>query len=106
MLLVYDGDCYDEVLYYLGIMEMIGLQSEKKCGKYGPPETLLAVGIKKFNVDIKALCSMNSDQYINNEVKTVRDLIEKYGRYLPSGKQKHLDKLSSSYKPELDTTCE
>ena len=48
---------------------------------------------------------MNSDQYVNNEVHTVRDLLDTYGRDLHGGKQTHLASLSSSYKPDLDTTC-
>jgi Reverse transcriptase (RNA-dependent DNA polymerase) len=106
-LLIYVDDVLALSLDPTAIMKDIGKQFTIKDGKYGPPTTYLGANIEKYQLDDGSYAwSMTSKHYVKMLIETISDLLAEDGRELKGTfKQKsHTGPLSTSYKPELDST--
>ena len=90
-------------------MQAIGKEFQIKNDEYGPPTIYLGAGISKYTLSNGKECwSMDSKQYVNSAIDTVKNLLSEEGRELKTSKTtgKTHGALNPNYRPELDATQE
>ena len=100
--------CYvDEILSVslnaTSILKSIQVNFKLKDDKIEPPSDYLGAVLRQMDIDGKTGWYLSSEKYVKSAIENVEQILQKGGQKLPS---KCKTPLSSSYRPELDTSHE
>ena len=102
-ILCYVDDILSVSLNATSILKSIQVNFKLKDDKIEPPSDYLSAVLGQMDIDGKTSWYLSSEKYVKSAVKNVEQILQKGSQKLPS---KCKTPLSSSYRPELDTSPE
>ena len=102
-ILCYVDDILSVSLNDTSILKSIQVNFKLKDNKIEPPSYYLGAVLRQMDIDGKTGWYLSSEKYVKSAVENVEQILQKGGQKLPS---KCKTPLSSSYRPELDTSPE
>ena len=102
-ILCYVGDILSVSLNATSILKSIQVNFKLKDDKIEPPSDYLSAVLGQMDIDGKTGWYLSSEKYVKSAIENVEQILPKGGQKLPS---KCRTPLSSSYRPELDTSPE
>ena len=102
-ILCYVDDILSVSLNSTSILKSIQVNFKLKDDKIEPPSVYLGAVLGQMDIDGKTGWYLSSEKYVQSAIENVEQILQKGGQKLPS---KCKTPLSSSYRPELDTSPE
>ena len=102
-ILCYVDDILSVSLNATSILKSIQVNFKLKDDKIEPPSDYLGAVLGQMDIDGKTGWYLSSEKYVKSAVENIKQALQKGGQKLPS---KCKTPLSSSYRPELDTSPE